>query len=738
MKTFFRFLVLPVLCHALVCSQAMAKKDKSDDSDDKKKSERSEQSGSGNGKASFPQTRKADSGAKARKQEQRQNIKPQPQPQPKKQIPQQTKKRDPEPPKKVVKPREDKPAPKDQGKKEIRPSKDDSGPPAGMKRKDNEPNGKRKDDDATGKRKDNDTTGKRKDDDATGKRKDDSTNKPSKADKPMDLPGKRPNADREEKNDKDKLTKDKDKNDRDKDKLTKDNKDRRPNKPMTLPGKRPKVPGADKDKKPDRPDLAKRDKKPGVPDSVKRKNNEPKKQVVVRPGQNTKKVRRVELENKNTKNWWAHGNNVNSNNKDIRINNKNVTNVTNVTHVNNNFRQNVNWSTRRNHWGYNPWWNRPAVRPWYGSSWNGGWSSSYYSRHYHYDHGYHGYRPPGYYHDDNDVAQAIGWGLVGWSLGAMIYDTGYRSYYNPYPVRPVYVSNTTQVTYTEPITQVAVRSAPEDDAVVEEGTRKSETFIGESQAAFKQRNYLVALELADKAIAESPGDGALHEYRALVLFALGKYGEAAGVLNPVLASGPGWDWSTMIALYDAQETYTDQLQKLETYTEEKPDSADTHFLLGYHYMVCGHLDLATPQFDMAAKLMPKDSVSKELAELTRNSAKTDEEGKPAEAEGEEAEAPDAEPVPLEKLTGTWVSTRDAGSSITLAFKDDGKFTWSFLKDGKTSEFSGEYSINDDGLLVLDSSESQMVASVELPKETELKFVLQGGPPEDPGLAFTKN
>ena len=110
----------------------------------------------------------------------------------------------------------------------------------------------------------------------------------------------------------------------------------------------------------------------------------------------------------------------------------------------------------------------------------------------------------------------------------------------------------------------------------------------------------------------------------------------------------------------------------------------------------------------------------------------------AEAGSRKPKLPKPEPVPLEKLTGTWVSSRDAGSSITLTFKDDGKFTWSFVKDGKTSEFSGEYSINDDGLLVLDSEESQMVASVELPQDREMKFVLAGGPPADPGLAFVRN
>jgi hypothetical protein len=678
MKTVFKFLVIPVLCHGLLCSQALAKKDKSEESDNNK-SGRKEQSTGGKANATAPQSeKKAGAGKSTKPTEPRKNVNPQTQ-NPKKQAS--------GPSKKAAPPRVPKPPTKPSSNKEIQPSKKDPAPAAAAKRKDEDQNVKRG-------------------------TKDEPSGKTSKDVKPMDLPGKRPNADRDS-------VKNKDIETNKRDKTASAAQTDKSRKAMDLPGKRPKVAGVERNKEATRPNIAKRDAQGDAKAAAKQRRSEPKRQLVVRPGQNSKQVRRPDLERNASKNWWSN----NSTRNDVR--------VKNVTHVNNNFSQNVNWSTRRNHWGYNPWWNRPVVRPWYGSSWNGGWSSNYYRSHYHY--GYGGYRPPGYYH--NDVAQAIGWGLVGWSLGAMIYDTGYRSYYNPYPARPVYVSGNSQVTYSEPITQVAVRSAPADDVAVEEINRRSESLIAESQSAFKQRNYLVALEFADKAIAESPGDGALHEYRALILFSLGKFGEAAGVLNPVLASGPGWDWSTMIALYDAQDTYTDQLQRLETYTEEKPDAADSHFLLGYHYMVCGHLELATPQFDLAYQIMPKDNVSRELAELTRSSAKTSDD---AEAEPEVEEAPEAEPVPLEKLTGVWISRRDAESSITLTFKEDGKFTWSFVKDGKASDFSGEYSMNDDGLLVLDSEESQMVASVELPQETELKFVLAGGPPADPGLAFKRN
>lgn len=72
-------------------------------------------------------------------------------------------------------------------------------------------------------------------------------------------------------------------------------------------------------------------------------------------------------------------------------------------------------------------------------------------------------------------------------------------------------------------------------------------------------NYSAALKSADEAIACTPGDITLHEYRALVLFTLGRYSDLAGVLNPVLAYGLGWGWNTMVGFNDSSGTYSDQL-----------------------------------------------------------------------------------------------------------------------------------------------------------------------------------
>ena len=270
--------------------------------------------------------------------------------------------------------------------------------------------------------------------------------------------------------------------------------------------------------------------------------------------------------------------------------------------------------------------------------------------------------------------------------------------------------------------------------------------------AFKENNYLKALELCDKAISESPGDGGLHEYRALILFALAKYGEAAGVLNPILVSSPGWDWSTMVQLYDKQETYTNQLRKLEEYAAANTEVASAQFVLGYHYMVCGYLEEAGTAFAKAAELEPADRVAAQLASLAQNSTTSEEtevadvdEAKAKEAEAtkdqtseeaspEVAEAATAE-VPFDQIVGSWKADQGENGVVTLTLKDDGTFIWEYTStQADPFKMEGEYNLGEGNILTLKDGkeeDSQMAGTVSLPKESELNFVLAGRPPRRP-------
>lgn len=395
------------------------------------------------------------------------------------------------------------------------------------------------------------------------------------------------------------------------------------------------------------------------------------------------------------------GNQINSGNK-ININ------------VNNHFYSNNNYSYRPSYWGANPWWGASHAHRWHHGHWNYGWNSSYYRRHW--------------YYRDQSFASGFMWGIGVWSLGNLIYDMGYQSYRNPYPAPPV---QNTYITYAQPVSVAAAANPPGDSQVNELAETKSNEALGRSRSAFKQGDYLAASKYVDEAIALTPGDVTLHEYRSLVFFTLGKYADAAGVLNPVLASGPGWSWETMIDFYNGSEPYGDQLRRLESYVQNAPDQADARFLLGYHYMVCGHMEKSYGQFATAAELQPADSISRQLRDLTKSSI-------PDGGESETGPSIKPEPVPLDQLAGIWVSDRGQDGKVTFTMTEAGDYSWTFMNGENSSELKGTYGLNDMDLLVLTSDDVQMVSIIEMKESSKLHFTLVGAPDGDPGLGFVRN
>ncbi len=69
------------------------------------------------------------------------------------------------------------------------------------------------------------------------------------------------------------------------------------------------------------------------------------------------------------------------------------------------------------------------------------------------------------------------------------------------------------------------------------------------------------LPALDAALAKTPDDVVLHEFRASLCLRCMRYKEAAGTLYAVLSVGPGWDWTTMSGLYQSTDTYTQQLRE---------------------------------------------------------------------------------------------------------------------------------------------------------------------------------
>jgi tetratricopeptide (TPR) repeat protein len=225
-----------------------------------------------------------------------------------------------------------------------------------------------------------------------------------------------------------------------------------------------------------------------------------------------------------------------------------------------------------------------------------------------------------------------------------------------------------------------------------------------------------------------PRDAVLHEFRSLVLFALGRYAESAATIHAVLDVGPGWDWNTLSGLYPSVETYTNQLRALEAARDANPNSADLRFLLGYHYLTCGYPEPAMRMFKKAAELQPQDAVAASLAATL-----SPREEQPAESPAQAA----PKPVPSDKVAGSWTAAGKGNAKYSMSLRKDGTFTWAFTRGARKQEVKGVYTVEGNVLAMEPETGGVLLAELAVKEPDSLKFKMVGGAKEDPGLDFRR-
>jgi tetratricopeptide (TPR) repeat protein len=366
-----------------------------------------------------------------------------------------------------------------------------------------------------------------------------------------------------------------------------------------------------------------------------------------------------------------------------------------------------------------------------------------------------------------------------WGLESVATPWLYADYSNPYvtpetqtivvqqPV-PVQAANETVATpapavafdYSKPI---GVTEPAREPAAVD----SAQETLAAARESFKAGDYARALALADQALVQTPNDPILHEFRALALFALKRYTEAAGTAYAFLTAGPGWNWATMVGLYPDAETYNNQLRELEAYVGQNPNAAAGRFLLAYHYMVQGHKDAAASEFQNVVKLEPNDQLSArfaaalgakapppppklpaQLAQAGDTSA-----AKPvdlAQAEAGAAPQPSPEggsgtaedlpppPAPPQHLQGQWSAKPNQKTSIALALNPDGTFAWTVTQNGKSQTIQGWAGYQDEILTLAQETGPPLVGKITLePDGNRFAFKPPGTPKAVAGLSFEK-
>lgn len=357
---------------------------------------------------------------------------------------------------------------------------------------------------------------------------------------------------------------------------------------------------------------------------------------------------------------------------------------------------------------------------WYHDCWHGGW-----------------YPGAGWGYMWNHYPVATAFGLTAWGVNRVAYGWGYWSYSNPY-----YYSGSGAYDYSQPLvinvnsgntTTVVSNSADTADQTPPAPDADGMAAFDEAREAFHNGNYMGALAKLDTTLKAMPNDTVVHEFHGLVLFALRKYPESAAAVYAVLSAGPGWDWTTMSGLYPSVDVYTKQLRSLEEFAKANPRSADAHFLLGYHYLICNYAENALKQFKLAQTQMPEDRLLKQLVEMTTP---------PDESKKSDTPPPESASVPPEKLlkseqfTGKWKATRQ-DMTFELDLLKDGSFIWTYTRGKEKQSVTGVFAV-DQNNLALETTDGggTMLAEVDFISPSQFQFKMIGDE-KDPGLQFKK-
>jgi tetratricopeptide (TPR) repeat protein len=313
------------------------------------------------------------------------------------------------------------------------------------------------------------------------------------------------------------------------------------------------------------------------------------------------------------------------------------------------------------------------------------------------------------------IAQRVG--LTVWGVNALAYRFGYYNYTNPFFNQPIRIASGRTIDYSRPLIVYEVRTE-------RQAAPSYQSQFERAQEAFRAGDYRTSLSSVEQAIAISPEDSALHEFRGLVLFAMQEYEAAAAPIYSVLAVRPGWDWATMRSFYPDDQAYTDQLRALEDYQAQNHRSAGASFLLAYHYLTLGHDSAAVEQLQHVLSLQERDVVAQILLDgLTGN---------------ETAREPvrNAGNIRAESLHGMWVSESSRSNSYQLNLKQDQSFEWTYSVDNKPQTIRGVYVIEGNTLAMEPDTGGVLLAELTAPTDNQFEFRMIGVPTEIPDSVIT--
>lgn len=171
------------------------------------------------------------------------------------------------------------------------------------------------------------------------------------------------------------------------------------------------------------------------------------------------------------------------------------------------------------------------------------------------------------------------------------------------------------LTYTGPNSYVYGQEDAGDEGRAAD-PQAGERYLEDAQAAFWDRDYDEALQLAKHAAVELPDQGDAYLLLAQAQFAVGKHLDAAETLHHALPLIPEQEWGILVKnyrdYYGKIGDYTEQLRALEAAVKENPTNPAQRFLLGYHYGFLGFPEQAARELGQAVELTQTDLLALRL------------------------------------------------------------------------------------------------------------------------------
>ncbi len=199
------------------------------------------------------------------------------------------------------------------------------------------------------------------------------------------------------------------------------------------------------------------------------------------------------------------------------------------------------------------------------------------------------------------------------SLGYGSY--GYNSWPQSYTPR-VYAYSGPPTLYVAPPTSGSPNSYAATSSLID--ATAGLTYKSRAESAFRTHHYEEAVDWAKRAAKEMPRDGRLFLLLSQIHLAVGEYRDAAGAARLGMSLLPKEDWGYVVKnfrSYYHDADYVAQVRRLGQFSAENPNHADSHFLLGYHWVFLGHPNAASRELTKAAELNPRDEWTTRLLAL---------------------------------------------------------------------------------------------------------------------------